>query len=185
LVFTIAIKMSSSDFWDLFFKFCSLSVVAVGGALATAGDMHRYLVDERQWMSSGQFADSIALAQIAPGPNILFVTLLGLQVGGPLGAVATTIGILLPSSVMTFYSFRMRARYQNTPLMRAIATGLAPLALGMIAATGMTLSKAADTNWLWALVTFVTVILVVRTKINPLWLLAIGALLGLFKHAAS
>jgi chromate transporter len=177
--------MSSSDFWDLFFKFCSLSVVAVGGALATAGDMHRYLVDERQWMSSGQFADSIALAQIAPGPNILFVTLLGLQAGGLLGAVATTIGILLPSSVMTFYTFRMRTRYQNTPVMRAIATGLAPLALGMISATGMTLSKAADTNWLWVFVTLGTVVLVVRTKINPLWLLAIGALLGLLKHAAS
>jgi chromate transporter len=177
--------MSASDFWDLFFKFCSLSVVAVGGALATAGDMHRFLVDERHWINSGQFADSVALAQIAPGPNILFVTLLGLQVGGFMGALATTVGILLPSSVMTFYIFRMRSRYQNTALMRSIATGLAPLALGMIAATGMTLSKTADSHWLWVLLTVATVVLVVRTKINPLWLLAIGAILGLLKHAAS
>ncbi len=177
--------MSNAEIWDLFFKFCSLSVVAVGGALATAGDMHRYLVQEHQTMSSSQFADSVALAQIAPGPNILFVTLLGLQAGGAWGALATTVGILLPSSVMTFFGFRMRARYQHTPMMRAIGIGLAPLAVGMISATGMTLSKAADSHWFWALVTLVTVIVVVRTKINPLWLLALGALLGFLKNATS
>ena len=66
---------------DLFGHFASLSLLAVGGAITTAPDMHRYLVHQNAWLSDAQFSSSIALSQAAPGPNVLFVALLGWNVG--------------------------------------------------------------------------------------------------------
>ena len=76
--------------------FLVLRLLAVGGAITTAPDMHRYVVDERDWLSDAQFTASIAIAQAAPGPNVLFVAVLGWNVAGPLGALATMAGMLLP-----------------------------------------------------------------------------------------
>jgi chromate transporter len=171
--------MTTDQLFNLFLQFCSLSLVAVGGALSTAGDMHRYMVDEHKLLASNTFADSIALAQIAPGPNILFVTLLGLQAGGPWGALATTLGILLPSSFLTFKVFRLRQRYSHTVVMRSISMGLAPLAIGMITMTGFTLAKAANSTWYWLLACLITVLVAAFSRLNPLWLIGAGAAAGL------
>ena len=80
------LHLSSADWLDMFQHFASLSLLAVGGAITTAPDMHRYLVDETHWLSDAQFTSSIALAQAAPGPNILFVALMGWNVGLNAGA---------------------------------------------------------------------------------------------------
>ena len=100
--------MTHADALDLFLRFAALSLLAVGGALGTAPEMRRFLVDERHWISGVQFTDSIAIAQAAPGPNILFVTLLGWQAGGALGAFAATAGLMLPSSVVTWSAWRWK-----------------------------------------------------------------------------
>jgi chromate transporter len=174
--------MAQIDLLDLFLRFCTLSLVSVGGALATASDMHRYMVDDKHWLTAGQFADSISLAQIAPGPNILFVTVLGIQAAGFWGAIATTIGILLPSSILVLLGYRVRTKYQQTDLIKALGTGLAPLALGLIASTGLTLAQTAHRDFLlWALVIGATIVSV-KTKINPLWILAFGALVGIARE---
>ena len=86
----MTISLAPADWLDLLAHFLSLSLLAVGGAISTAPDMHRYLVDARHWLSEGQFTSSIALAQAAPGPNVLFVALMGWNVGlnaggGPAG----------------------------------------------------------------------------------------------------
>ena len=163
----------------LFSHFCILSFFAVGGALSMVADMHRFLVIEQQLMTSQQFTNAVALAQIAPGPNILFVTLLGLQAAGAWGAVATSVGIMLPSSLITFYAHRLRNRYANHPFTRALKLGLGPLAIGLVSTTGVVLAKAANTNWLMLSMIIVTVILVGLTKINPMWLFALGAVIGI------
>lgn len=162
----------------LFLHFCLLSFFAVGGALAMVADMHRFLVIEQQLMTSQQFANAVALAQIAPGPNILFVTLLGLQAAGAWGAVATSVGIMLPSSLITFYTHRLRNRYAEHPLTRSLKLGLGPIAIGLVTSTGIVLAKTADANWLMAAITITTVFVIAKTKVNPMWLFAIGALVG-------
>jgi len=114
--------MSSIDWLALFTHFLSLSLLAVGGAITTVPDMHRYLVNERLWMSDSQFTASIALAQAAPGPNILFVALMGWNIGvnaaggmsaglhawalGLSGIFLSMLGILLPSTTLTFVAAR-------------------------------------------------------------------------------
>lgn len=163
---------------NLFSHFCVLSFFAVGGALSMVSDMHRFLVLEQQLMTSQQFGNAVALAQIAPGPNILFVTLLGLQAAGAWGAVATSVGIMLPSSLITFYAHRLRNRYADHSLTRSLKLGLGPLAIGLVTTTGLVLAKSADTDWLMTVLTIATVLVIALTKINPMWLFALGAMIA-------
>ena len=170
--------MSAADFRDLFVHFATLSFLSVGGALATSPEMHRYLVDARGWLDHRQFVDSIALAQAAPGPNVLFVTLLGWQMAGLPGALVSTIGIMLPSSLITWSAHRLSDAHAEAPLVKAIRHGMAPIAIGLTASAGWLVARDTDTAWpLWA-VTAVTFVAMLRTRLNPLWLIAGGAVLG-------
>ena len=170
--------MSGADLLALFSHFMLLSVLSVGGALAASPEMHRYMVEEHRWLSHQQFVDGITLAQAAPGPNILFVMLLGWQAGGWLGAAATSVGILLPSSLMTFYANRWRAANHTTRLVRAIRLGLSPIAIGLTGAAGWIIASNNNINFKLMLLTAVTIVVVLRTRLNPLWLIGMGALLG-------
>lgn len=170
--------MSGADLLQLFLHFLSLSLLAIGGALGTSPEMNRYLVDERGWMTDAQFTDAIALAQAAPGPNILFVTLLGWQAAGAPGALAATAGILLPSSVLCFFGNRWRAANASGRLVRSIRRGLSPIAIGLTLAAGWIISVANNVDWkLWAL-TAAAFGFFLFSRRNPLWLIGAGALAG-------
>lgn len=186
---TPTLNLTPADWWALAAHFASLSLLAVGGAIITAPDMHRYLVGERGWLTDAQFNSSIALAQAAPGPNVLFVALMGwnvgLNAGGPwlglLGVVLAMSGILLPSSVLTYLAARWGQRNRERRSVRAFKAGMAPVVVALLVATGwvMTtgLSKGPQAWPLWCL-TAASAVLVWRTKIHLLWLLGSGALLG-------
>lgn len=182
---------------DLFTHFASLSLLAVGGAITTAPDMHRYLVGQQGWLSDAQFTSSIALSQAAPGPNVLFVALLGWNVGlnaggGPaagwpawalalLGVLVSMSATLLPSSVLTYTATRWAHRNRELRAVRAFKTGMAPIVIALLIATGWLLSAAHDQaarDWPLWLLTALSAVLVWRTNIHLLWLLGAGALLG-------
>lgn len=167
-----------ADFLAFFAHFALLSTLSVGGALAAAPEMHRFLVDSRLWLSHQQFADSITLAQAAPGPNILFVTLLGWQFAGVTGALVATIGIMLPSSLITFYGYRLKQAYDDSRIVGAIRLGLSPIAIGLTASAGWVVAVSNDRNWRLAVVTAVAALLSLRARFNLLWLIAAGAVLG-------
>ena len=193
----MTISLASIDWFHLLGHFMSLSLLAIGGAITTAPDMHRYLVDEQHWLSDGQFTASIALSQAAPGPNLLFIALLGWYVGvnaagglaagmaawplGLMGALIAMLGILLPSTTLTFVAARWAHKNRELLAVRAFKTGMAPIVIGLLASTGWILSakmgSAADSWRLWLLTTVVT-LLVWRTRIHMLWLLAAGGVLG-------
>ena len=170
--------MSWTDLLALFAHFASLSPLAIGGALAASPEMHRYLVEQRDWMSHTQFVDSIALAQAAPGPNILFVTLLGWQAGGAAGALVATVGMLLPSSLICFYGNRLQVAHRDARLARAIRRGLAPIAIGLTLSAGWIIAVANDTDWKLALLTLAALGFYLFSRRNPLWLIGAGALAG-------
>ena len=170
--------MSSADFLALFGHFMLLSLLAVGGAISTAPDMHRYLVIEQHWINDAQFNASIAIAQAAPGPNVLFVAVLGWNVAGPLGALATMSGILLPSTALSLWATRWGSQRRDTRGVRAFTTGMAPLTLGLLLATGWLLAAPARSSLGGMTLVVVTVALLLRTRISPTWLVAAGAAVG-------
>ena len=141
--------------------------------------MYRYVVDERAMETARQFADLYALAQAAPGPNALWVTLLGLQAAGWTGAVATTLGVLIPATGFSLIASALHAQHADAPLALAIRRGLAPVALGFMLASGWLLLRSVEHGWQGYALALATLGLAIGTRLNPLWLLAAGALAGI------
>lgn len=99
--------------WGLFSHFALLSMLAIGGAITTVSDMHRFVVDQRGWLTDAQLTASVALAQAAPGPNVLFVAVIGFNISGLSGVVATMAGSLLPSAVLALSAARWGERRRD------------------------------------------------------------------------
>ena len=186
-----ALTLAPTDWLQLLLHFATLSMLGVGGAITTLPDMHRYLVDRQHWLLDSQFNASVALAQAAPGPNILFVALMGWHVGlnagggwlAPMGALITIIGILLPSSVLTYAAGQWSHRNTELRAVRAFKQGLAPTVVGLLIATGLILATAGASTldqWPVWLIAALSTLLVWRTRLHILWLLSAGALIGVF-----
>ncbi len=199
----MSITLSFQDWVSLFLHFVSLSLLAVGGAITTAPDIHRYLVDEQHWLTHYQFTSSVAIAQGAPGPNVMFVALMGWNVGmnaaasmspeptvlyavmlALLGVLVTMVGIIVPSATLTFFSTQWAHKNRDLKGVRAFKAGLAPLVMSLLVATGWLLTGNHDNyseDWpMWVLAA-VTTVIVWRTQTHLLLLLSIGAVLGILK----
>lgn len=193
----MSITLTNADWLDIFLQFLSLSLLAVGGPMSTAPDMHRYLVTQQHWLTEAQFSSSIALAHAAPGPNVLFVGLLGWNLGlnaaGGLGAGPHAIalalfglllamtGCMLPALVLAYHASRWAQRHSDRRPVRAFKAGMAPLVVALMIATGWLLAAAhgnAAEDWRLWLLTLVATLIVWRTQVHLLWLIAAGALLG-------
>jgi len=186
-----AIVLHAADWSSLFLHFATLSLLCVGGAISTAPDMHRFLVQERGWLTDPQFSASIAIAQAAPGPNVLFTGLMGWNVGLNAGGLGTALlglvlclgGIMLPSSLLVYFTAQWSHRNRDLRAVRAFKQGMAPVVIALLLSTGWILATATGyelTHWrAWA-VTRVTALVVWRTHVHLLWLLGAGALLGWF-----
>ena len=105
---------------DLFVQFSLLNFVAFGGVTAMLPEIHRLVVEQRQWMDDATFAQLFAIAQAAPGPNLLFVSLIGWQVAGIGGGIAATLGICLPVSIFIFLLYQHWEKFRGTPWQQAI-----------------------------------------------------------------
>jgi chromate transporter len=159
-------------------QFLVLSLLAVGGAIATAPDMHRYVVVEHGWLSDAQFTSSVAIAQAAPGPNLLFVAVIGWNVAGFAGVAATMLGILIPSTTLAIAATRWGSQRRESRFVRAFTSGMAPVTLGLLLATGYVLTEPSRTSLGAMALVVVTVLVIARTKLSPIWMVALGALVG-------
>jgi len=163
---------------QLAIDFSLLSLITVGGVITVLPEMHRNVVEVHGWMSGAEFAQLFALAQAAPGPNILVVSLIGWKVAGLAGAVVATGAVCAPSSVLTYAVSKVWQRFRGARWRDVVEDGLVPLTVGLMLAGGYLITLAADHTWLAFLVTAATAGLVLTTRIHPLWLLGAGGLLG-------
>ena len=174
--------LSVPDLLGLMLHFMMLSMLAVGGAITTAPDMQRYVVIQNHWITDAQFSASIAIAQAAPGPNVLFVAVIGWNVAGPWGAFATLVGSLSPSTLLTLWIARWGEQRRDSRALRAFTTGMAPLTLGLLAATGWILAepfvREPSQRFGALFLVATTIVLMTRSKISPMWLVALGAAVG-------
>jgi chromate transporter len=172
--------LSAADLLQMFLHFTLMSLLSVGGAITTAPDMHRYLVGERHWLTDAQFTDSIALAQAAPGPNLLFIAVLGWNVAGPLGVVAAMSGILLPSSTIAWAVTRWGQQRPDHLAVRVFTNGLTPLTVGLLLSTGWVLSQPVLGHGQPGGLVLIglTVAVMLWTKLSPMWLIGLGAVAG-------
>lgn len=196
-------ELSLADWLGWWLYQMSLSLLAVGGAMTLAPEMHRYMVDEHRWLSDTQFSTAFTLAQAAPGPNVLFLALLGWQIGeqaaGPqsepmwrmalaaCGVLVALSGALLPSSLLTYGASRWIQAHQQRLAVRAFQRGMAPLVVGVMLSTAYVIGQRAGVwsptaGW-WALA-LGSAWLVYASRLHILWMLGAGAVLGALLAAA-
>ncbi len=167
----------SVDLLALFGHFLLLSLLAIGGAITVAPDMHRVLVGEMGLLSDAQFNASIAIAQASPGPNVLFVAVMGYQAAGLSGAAAMLAGIMLPSTTLALAAARWSHARRDWRAVRAFKAGMAPIVIALMFATGWILSAETPGRWHLLLTVFAAV-LVWRTRLHLLVMIAVGAVAG-------
>ena len=177
------------DWLGLLAHFLMLSMMSLGGAISTTSEMQRYLVERQGWLSPAQFGDSVALAQSSPGPNVLFVALLGWNVGlntgsvtaAFLGVLISMVGIMLPSTVFTYQVAQWAQRNRTLRAVRAFKQGMAPLVIAMLLSTAWLLASGGGgglDRWPLWLLSAASCIVIWRTRLHLLWMLGAGALLG-------
>ncbi|WP_277048991.1 chromate transporter [Caballeronia mineralivorans] len=159
--------------------FSQLSLLAFGGGNTILPEMQRQVVEVHQWMSKADFSALFALAQAAPGPNMMIVTLVGWHVAGWPGVIVTSIAKFGPSSVVTVAAMHAWERFKAHPWRRFVQLGLVPMTAGLVAASAVLIAEASDTQWVLTAITTVIAWLSFKTKLHPLWLLAAGSLIGL------
>lgn len=160
-------------------RFTLLSLVAVGGVSSVLPEIHRVVVEVHGWMTDRQFTQMFAIAQAAPGPNMLIVALVGWHVAGLPGALVATAAICAPSCTLSYFVARVWERFRGTAWRGAVEAGLAPITIGLVLATGWLVARGAqDAGWMAAGITTAMVALVSFTRINPVWPLAVAGALG-------
>ena len=155
-----------------------MSLLAIGGANSTIPEMHRVAVDVRHWMSDAQFADMFAISQLSPGPNVLIVTLIGYHVAGIAGALVATFAMCGPSAVFAYFVSNVLSRCSQSIWPAILQAALVPISIGLMCASGLILTLTADRTGIAALLTIGAAAVALLTRLNPLWILAVGGLLG-------
>lgn len=159
--------------------FMAMSLLAIGGGIAAVPEFQRLAVETHGWMTNREFADMFALAQLSPGPNILIVTLIGYHVAGLAGAAVTTVAMCGPSCLVAYAAGRAWDRVQGARWAIIVQAAMVPIAIGLLAASGMIIARAAAVSWVAVAVTVTVFGVASFTRLNPLWIFAISATLGL------
>jgi chromate transporter len=173
--------MNNSRLFQLLLLFAPLSLLSIGGGSSIIADIQRETVEVHHWLTQAEFSDDYAIARAAPGPNALIVTLVGWQVAGLAGALVASLAIFIPSSIL-FYGItvlwgrRAFARWRNY-----LSRGLAPIATGLILASGYSVLVANGGGLVSWIVTGASLLLMLFTRAHPFALLAGGAVIFLIK----
>ena len=167
--------MNRGVFLALIADFAILSLAAFGGAATIAPALRDGVVLRRHWMSDADFLQLYAVARAAPGPNIMIASVIGWKVAGLAGLLVATVAILLPSSALCLLLGRLTVRYHATAFVKALKLGLAPVAVGLILASGVAIARAADPDLIGWAMTAAGAAWILFAKRNPLWVLGLGA----------
>ncbi len=171
--------MSDGTFRTLAANFALMSLLAVGGGNAAVPEMQRLVVETQHWMTDRQFTDAFALAQVTPGPNMIIVTLIGYHVAGILGALVATAAMCWPTCVLAFYVGGVWDRFRNARWRVLIQTGLLPISIGLIGASGFVVASALTHDVAVGALVIAVAVISYSTRFNPAWIFAAAALIGL------
>jgi chromate transporter len=160
-------------------QFAIMALLAVGGANAVVPEMHRLAVEQRMWMAEREFADMFAIAQAAPGPNVMLVALIGYHVAGFAGALVATVAMCGPTAMLAHLLSNAWDRFKDRPWRIVVQSGLVPISVGLVGASAIVLTQASDHSWVAAAITAATAAVAFWTRLSPLWLIGIAGLAGL------
>jgi chromate transporter len=156
-----------------------VSSISFGGFPTVLPDVRNFVVATNGWMTNQEFANLFAIAQSIPGPNaILMMTFVGWKVWGFPGAVASAFATFAPPCAIYFAAYQLWDRFREAPWQRIARLGLAPVVTGLVIASGTAMAHTADTSWQAVAVTVAMAAIALATRLNPMWMLLAGGILG-------
>ncbi len=161
---------------QLAWVFALLSIMAVGGGTAVLPEMQRMTVTQFHWVTEKQFRDIYSLGQVAPGPNMLMVMVIGYRVAGYLGAMVVTFAFFLPDCILTLFINRMWLRFSGSPWRDAIQRAMAPIAIGLMLSGTYSIARLSIHNIMGFAIAAGTLSVLMWRRINPLLLISVGGL---------
>jgi len=161
---------------SLAWVFALLSVVAVGGGTAVLPEMERLVVHQFHWMGDQQFRDIYSLGQVAPGPNMLMVMVIGYRLAGAAGAAVVGLAFFLPDCILTFLANRLWSRFSQSRWRTAVQRGFAPVAIGLMLSGTYALARLSIINLMGLAIAAVTFGILSWRRVNPLLLISAGGL---------
>lgn len=172
---------------DLFWRFAVISLLAFGGGQAALPLVERIAVSDTGWLSSQDFAAAVAFSYVTPGPVLILATFVGYRAAGLLGALAATLGVFLMPWVLAAAAAQQLQRFLRHPWLGGFGRGAAPAVVGLLGVTALTLARHATVSWPYAVIAAVALLLALRSKMHPIFILvggaALGAALGAFPMA--
>ncbi|BDT75722.1 chromate transporter [Polynucleobacter sp. KF022] len=163
---------------SLFLKLSVFSMIAFGGVNALLPELLNLAVNQERWIDLQTFSDYFAIAQAAPGPNFMTVTLLGWHIYGIIGALVATFAIVWPSSILIFFLQRFILGIKDPIKKKAIQYAAAALAIGLVLSSAWEIALQINHGTAAYILTIATIGLTVFTRWHPLYLIAVGGVLG-------
>jgi chromate transporter len=163
----------------LFLTFLKIGSVLYGSGYVLLAFLRNDFVLRLGWLTDQQLLDAIAIGQVTPGPLFTAATFIGYLLGGTSGALLATLGIFLPSFIFVLISNPLIPKIRNSVWMSSLLDGVNASSLGLMAAVTFQLAFSSLTDLPTVLIAIVSLVLLLRYKINSTWLIAGGALTGL------
>jgi chromate transporter len=164
----------------LFLTFLKIGSVLYGSGYVLLAFLRSDFVLRLGWLTDQQLLDAVAIGQVTPGPLFTAATFIGYLLGGVPAALLATLGIFLPSFIFVAISNPLIPKIRSSPWASALLDGVNASALGLMAAVTIQLAAASLVDVFTVLVAIFSLIMLLRYKVNSTWLIAGGALTGLF-----
>jgi chromate transporter len=158
--------------------FSYLSLLTIGGGMAAFPALKNEVVAEHHWLTEAALIHLYSVGQMAPGPNMMMVASIGEKVAGPLGSLVVVLAFFLPTALITYAVGRLWVRLEHWPWRDSIKRGLGPVSVGLVLAGSITLARSALLNWAAVAIAVAVFLILMRSKINPAYLMLGGAGIG-------
>lgn len=167
-------------YWQLFYTFAFIGSLAFGGGYVMIPLIDSQVVENLHWLTSMEFADIVAIAEMTPGPiAINTATFVGFKMGGVLGSVVATIGVIVPSFIIVMILAKLVARFSDSPYLLAALGGIRPVVVGLIASAAWTFGSKTLLDFKSWLLAGIMLLALVKTKVNPILLISISFIVGI------
>ncbi len=167
-------------FLKLFFTFAFIGSLAFGGGYVMIPLIDSQVVEKLGWLTSTDFADIVAIAEMTPGPiAINTATYVGFKMGGVLGSVVATTGVVAPSFIIVMILAKLVNRFSNSPYLQWALSGVRPVVVGLIASAAWSFGAKTLVDLKSWILAGVMLLALAKTKINPILLILASFVLGI------
>jgi chromate transporter len=163
----------------LLWVFTLLGLLAVGGGTAVLPEMRHMTVDHFHWLTDNQFRSIYSIGQVAPGPNMMMVMLIGYKLAGFFGAIVVGLGFFLPDCILTLFANRLWVHFAASPWRKAIQRGMAPVVIGLMLAGTMAIARLAVFNLIGAAIAIIVFGTLLWRHVNPALVIMVGGIVYL------